>query len=107
MTQRWRIKKGDMVAIRTGRDKNKVGEVIQVLRQEDRVVVKGINMVKRHTRPSATSPGGIIEKEHSLHVSNVGLLDPTTKKPTRVGVKTLENGSKVRYAKASGQQIDG
>ena len=107
MALRFRIKKGDTVIVRTGRDKNKVGEILEVLRSENRVVVKGVRVVKRHTRPTQTTPGGIIEKEASIHISNVGLLDPETRKPTRVGVKILENGRKVRYAKASGQQIDG
>ena len=107
MAQRWRIKKGDRVIIRAGRDKAKTGEVLEVLRDENRVVVKGVNVVTRHTRPTPSQPGGLVTKEKSIHVSNVGLIDPQTQKPTRVGVKILENGQKVRYAKASGQQIDG
>lgn len=107
MSQRWRIKKGDRVVVRTGRDKNKVGEVLKVLRDDNAVVVAGVNVMTRHMRPSASNPGGRITKEHPINVSNVGLMDPETGKATRVGVKTLENGRKVRYSKASGKQIDG
>lgn len=103
--RRWRIKKGDQVVVRTGREKGKSGEVIEVLRDKDRVVVKGVNVVKRHTRPTPENAGGIVEKEASLHVSNVGLMDPETQKPTRVGVKILEDGKKVRVAKRSGKEI--
>ncbi len=105
MADRWRIKKGDKVIVRTGRDKGKVGEVLQVLREERRVVVKGVNVVKRHTRPTQTQAGGIIQKELAIHVSNVAHLDPENGKATRVGVKFLESGEKVRYAKVSGKLI--
>lgn len=107
MAERWRIKKGDMIYMRVGRDKGRTGEVLTVLRDERRVVVKGINVVKRHTKATAENPGGIVEKELSVHVSNVSLMDPETSKPTRVGVKSLEDGKKVRIAKVSGKQIDG
>ena len=103
--RRWRIKKGDQVVVRTGREKGKSGEVIEVLRDKDRVVVKSVNVVKRHTRPTPENAGGIVEKEASLHVSNVGLMDPETQKPTRVGAKFLEDGKKVRVAKRSGKEI--
>ena len=101
-----KIKKGDKVVIITGRDKGKTGEVKQVLPAENRVVVDGVNMVKRHTSTSAGNAGGIVEKEASIHVSNVAYVDPKTDKPTRVGYKTLEDGRKVRFAKRSGEIID-
>ncbi|HVM78885.1 MAG TPA: 50S ribosomal protein L24 [Stellaceae bacterium] len=101
-----KIKKGDKVVVITGRDKGKVGEVKKVLPAENRVIVDGVNMIKRHTRPSAGDPGGIVEKEASIHVSNVAYVDPKTDKPTRIGYKTLEDGRKVRYAKRSGEVID-
>ena len=101
-----KIKKGDKVVVITGRDKGKTGEVKKVLPSENRVVVDGVNMVKRHTAPSAGNAGGIVEKEASIHVSNVAYVDPKTDKPTRVGYKTLEDGRKVRFAKRSGEIID-
>jgi large subunit ribosomal protein L24 len=101
-----KIKKGDKVVVITGRDKGKTGEVKKVLPAENRVVVDGVNMVKRHTAPSAGNAGGIVEKEASIHVSNVAYIDPKTDKPTRVGYKTLEDGRKVRFAKRSGEIID-
>ncbi len=101
-----RIKKGDEVAVITGRDKGKKGSVLKVLRTEGRVLVQGVNMVKRHTRPSAQGAGGIIEKEAPLHVSNVAIVDPKTNEPTRVGYRFLDDGRKVRFAKRSGEIID-
>ena len=101
-----KIKKGDKVVVITGRDKGKVGEVKKVMPTESRVIVDGVNMIKRHTRPSAGDPGGIVEKEASIHVSNVAYVDPKTDKPTRIGYKTLEDGRKVRFAKRSGEVID-
>jgi large subunit ribosomal protein L24 len=105
-TDRWRLKKGDLVCVTTGKDKGKRGEILKVLREERRVVVQGINVVKKHVKASMNNAGGIVEKELSVHASNVALIDPKTDKPTRVGVKTLEDGRKVRYAKASGEVID-
>jgi large subunit ribosomal protein L24 len=101
-----KIKKGDKVVVITGRDKGKTGEVKQVMPAENRVIVDGVNMVKRHTSPSAGNAGGIVEKEASIHISNIAYVDPKTDKPTRVGYKTLEDGRKVRYAKRSGEIID-
>jgi large subunit ribosomal protein L24 len=101
-----KIRKGDRVIVLTGRDKGKIGEVLRVLTVEDRVVVNGVNRVKRHTRPSAADPGGIVEKEAPIHVSNVAHVDPKTEKPTRVGFRMLEGTRKVRFAKASGEVID-
>jgi large subunit ribosomal protein L24 len=101
-----KIKKGDKVVVLAGRDKGKTGEVTKVNPAEDRVFVSGLNVVKRHTRPTQADPGGIKEKEASIHVSNVAVADPKTGEPTRVGFKTLENGRKVRFAKSSGEVID-
>jgi large subunit ribosomal protein L24 len=101
-----KIKKGDKVVILTGKDKGKTGEVTQVLPKEDRVVVAGVNTVKRHQRPTQTTPGGIEEKDAPIHVSNVALADPKTGEPTRVGFK-VEGDKKVRIAKKSGEVIDG
>jgi len=101
-----KIKKGDRVAVLTGRDKGKRGEVLKVLRADNRVLVQGVNMVKRHTRPSQSGSGGIIEKEAPVHVSNVAHLDPKDDKPARVGFKILEGGRKVRFSKRSGEIID-
>ncbi|MFD2715959.1 50S ribosomal protein L24 [Tistrella mobilis] len=101
-----KIKKGDNVVVLTGRDKGKAGTVAQVLPKENRVVVQGVNLVKRHTAPKPGNPGGIVEKEASLHLSNVAIADPKDGKPTRVGFTTLEDGRKVRVAKRSGEQID-
>ncbi|EDP62446.1 ribosomal protein L24 [alpha proteobacterium BAL199] len=101
-----RVKKGDRVVVTTGRDKGKTGEVLSVLPKEDRVVVQGVNMIKRHTRASQTQAGGIIEREAAMHLSNVMLADPKTGEPTRVGFKVLDDGRKVRVAKRSGEVID-
>ena len=101
-----KIKKGDRVVVITGRDKGKRGEVVRVLPDADRVVVSGVNIVKRHTRPTPASAGGIVEKEATIHVSNVQHIDPKTDKPTRVGFKTLEDGRKIRVARPSGEAID-
>jgi large subunit ribosomal protein L24 len=101
-----KIKKGDRVVVLTGRDKGKRGEVLKVMPAESRVLVQGVNIVKRHTRPSMQSQGGIVEKEAPIHASNVAHIDPKTDKPTRVGFKNLDDGRKVRFAKASGEVID-
>lgn len=101
-----KIKKGDYVVVLTGKDKGKKGEVVRAIPSADRVVVQGVNMVKRHTRPTQMSGGGIVEKEASIHVSNVAHVDPKDGKPTRVGFKTLEDGRKVRVAKLSGEVLD-
>jgi len=101
-----KIKKGDQVIVLTGKDKGKKGEVTSVVTQDNRVVVQGVNVVTRHTRPSMNSQGGLVKKEAPIHVSNVALIDPKSDKPTRVGFKTLEDGTKVRVARASGEQID-
>ncbi|WP_366657316.1 50S ribosomal protein L24 [Fodinicurvata sp. EGI_FJ10296] len=103
---KFKIKKGDKVVVLAGRDKGKRGDVLKVLPKDERLVVQGVNMVKRHTRPSPSSQGGIVEKEATIHVSNVAHIDPKTDQPTRVGYKTLEDGRKVRFAKVSGEMID-
>jgi large subunit ribosomal protein L24 len=105
-----KIKKGDTVVVITGRDKGRSGEVIEMRRDEGRVLVRGVNMVKRHQRQTAQQEGGIISKEASIHLSNVALADPKDGKPTRVGFKLVGKGDdrkKVRVAKRSGVEIDG
>jgi large subunit ribosomal protein L24 len=94
------------VVVTTGRDRGRQGEVLRVLRKEDRLVVQGVNVVKRHQRPSAGHPGGIVDKEAPIHISNVAHIDPDSGKPTRVGYKILDDGRKVRFAKRSGEIID-
>ncbi len=101
-----KIKKGDKVVVISGRDKGKSGEVLRVLVEENRALVQGVNMVKRHTRPRPGEPGGIVEKEAAIHVSNIAHVDPKSQKPTRVGFKILEDGRKVRFAKRSGEVLD-
>jgi large subunit ribosomal protein L24 len=102
-----KIKKDDEVIVLTGRDKGKRGKVVRVITGDNRVIVQGVNMVKRHQRADQTNPqGGIVEKEATIHVSNVAHVDPKTGDATRVGVKVLEDGRKVRFAKRSGEVID-
>ena len=101
-----RIKKGDTVLINSGREKGKQGTVLKVLRKEGRVLVQGINMVKRHTRPSQATAGGILEKEAPVHVSNVAFVDPKEGGATKLGVKILKDGRKVRIARRSGEVVD-
>ena len=102
-----KIKKGDKVVVITGRDKGRSGEVVRVMPAEERAIVRGVNMVKRHQRQTMQTEGGIINKEASVHLSNLALSDPKDGKPTRVGFKVLEDGRKVRFAKRSGDLIDG
>jgi large subunit ribosomal protein L24 len=102
-----KIKKGDKVVVLTGRDKGKTGEVIQVMPREERALVRGVNLVKRHQRQSMNQEGGIISKELPVQLSNLAYADPKDGKPTRVGFKTLDDGRKVRFAKRSGDLIDG
>ena len=103
MARKFKIKKGDKVVAITGKDKGKTGEVLRVLRKDDRVLVQGLNMVKRHQRPTQASPGGIMEK---VHISNVALVDPKSSEATRVGYKVIEGDRKVRVARRSGEMID-
>ncbi len=102
-----KIRKGDKVVVLTGRDKGRSGEVIEVRPDENRAVVRGINMVKRHQRQTAQQEGGIISKELAVHLSNIALADPKDGKPTRVGFKIQPDGKKIRIAKRSGAEIDG
>lgn len=101
-----KIKKGDKVVVLAGKDKGKTGEVLQVLPKESRAVVQGINVVKRHQRPTQTNQGGIVEKEAALAISNIAIADPKDGKATRVGIKEVD-GKKVRFAKRSGEVIEG
>ena len=100
-----RVKKGDRVVVVTGRDKGKTGEVIEVLPKQDRVKVRGVNMIKRHQRQTQTQSAGIIEREASVHLSNVMHVDPKSGEPTRVRFE-MRDGTKVRVAKRSGEAID-
>ncbi|WP_227872150.1 50S ribosomal protein L24 [Paenibacillus albus] len=101
------VKKDDTVMVITGKDKGKKGRVIAAYPRQNRVLVEGVNMVKKHTRPSQVNPqGGIIEQEAAIHVSNVMHIDPKSGKVTRIGYKVLDNGKKVRIAKKSGEVID-
>ena len=102
-----KIKKGDRVIVTAGRDKGKRGEVRQVMPENGRAIVAGVNLVRRHTRQTAQTEGGIISKESAIHLSNLAILDPKTGKPTRVGFKVLDDGRKVRVARGSGDLIDG
>ena len=100
------IKKGDIVFVNTGDEKGKSGRVLRVLVKEQRAVVEGVNMVSKHTKPSAKNPqGGIEKKEAPIHISNLNVIDPKSGKPTRIGRKLDENGSLVRYSKKSGEEI--
>jgi len=102
-----KLKKGDRVVVLAGRDKGKVGEILQVMPKDDRAVVSGINMVIRHTRQTQTQQGGRLSKEATIGLSNIALVDPQEGGPTRVGFRFLEDGTKVRFAKKSGEVIDG
>ena len=101
-----KYRKGDTVIVMTGRDKGKQGEILRVLPAAQRVYVRGVNIVKRHTRPTQTQTGGIVEKEAPIHMSNLAHIDPKTDEPTRIGFKFMEDKTKVRYAKRSGEIID-
>ena len=102
-----KFKKGDKVVVMTGRDKGRSGSILKMMRDEDRAIVQGVNMVKRHQKQTQTDEGGIISKEAAIHLSNLMHEDPTDGKPTRVGFKILNDGRKVRFAKRSGEVIDG
>ena len=101
-----KIKKGDTVIVLTGRDRGRSGEVLKVLPEANRVLVDGVNMVKKHRKASPTSQGGIESMAAPMHISNVAHKDPKSGKATRIGFKFLEDGRKVRFAKASGEVID-
>ncbi|MFQ5625715.1 MAG: 50S ribosomal protein L24 [Methyloligellaceae bacterium] len=102
-----KIKKGDYVMLRAGKDKGKSGEVLKVMPDENRALVQGVNIIKRHQRQTPQQDGGIVSREASVHISNLALEDPKDGKPTRVGFKTLKDGRKVRFARRSGEVIDG
>ena len=102
-----KIKKGDHVVVITGKDKGKKGEVLKMLPSENRAIVKGVSLIRRHQRQTAAQEGGIITKEAPIHISNLALEDPKDGKPTRVGYKFLKDGRKVRFARRSGEVIDG
>jgi len=105
MATKLKIKKGDKVVVITGRDKGKTGEVLKVLREENRLLVQGVHMVKRHQRQTMQVQGGIIEKEAPIHVSNVAHIDPKTQKPTRIGYR-MDGERKIRVARRSGEAIE-
>ncbi len=106
MARKFRIRRGDEVIVTTGKDRGKRGEVLRVLRDRDRVVVRGVNMIKRHTKASRDATGGIISREAAIHISNVAHVDPGSGLPTRIGYRFLEDGRKVRFSKRSGEVID-
>ena len=106
MTLKFKVRKGDRVAILSGKDKGKTGEILKMIPDVRRAIVQGVNMVKRHTAPSQAGAGGVVEKEASIHVSNISLIDPKDDRATRVGFKNLKDGRKIRYAKKSGEVID-
>ena len=103
-----KVRKNDTVEVISGKDKGKRGRVIEVLPKLSRVRVEGVNKIKRHTKPNPQKnvKGGIVERENPLHVSNVALIDPKSDKPTRVGMKVMDDGTRVRIAKRSGLQLD-
>ncbi len=105
-----KIKKGDKVFVMSGKDKGKEGDVLKVIKvaeSQDKALVQGINLVKRHRKPSQENAGGIVSEERPIQISNLMIVDPKTKKPTRVGFKLDKKGNKVRFAKKSGEIIDG
>ena len=102
-----KLKKGDQVIVMTGRDKGAKGEILKIMQKTGRAVVSGVNMVKKHRKPTQLNPqGGIENIEASIHLSNLALVDPKTEKPTRIGYQTLKDGKKVRYAKVSGETLN-
>ena len=107
MAVKFKIRKGDRVVVTTGRDRGKSGQVLAVIPDENRAVVQGVNIARRHQRQTAAQEGGIIAKEMPIHISNIALADPKTGKATRVGYKFLKDGKKVRVAKRSGEEING
>lgn len=102
-----KLKKGDRVIVLAGKDRGVEGDILAVHPQEDKVTVSGVNMIRRHQKQTPQSEGGIISREAKLDISNVALKDPSTGKPTRVGFKIQDDGKKVRFAKSSGEVIDG
>ena len=107
MALKLKIRKGDKVVVRTGRDKGKVGEVLRVYPEHNRALVQGVNVVRKHQKQTAGQEGGIVSKEMPIHISNIALRDPKDGKATKVGYKVLKDGKKVRFARNSGEVIDG
>ena len=102
------VRKNDMVIVRAGKDRGKRGRVLRVIAEKNRVVIEGVNLIKRHTRPNPQKniKGGIVEREAPIHASNVMLLDPESNEPTRIGSKTLADGRRVRISRKSGATVD-
>ena len=107
MVVKLKIRKGDKVVVRTGRDKGKVGEVLRVFPEDNRALVQGVNVVRKHQKQTPGQEGGIVSKEMPIHISNIALRDPKDGKATKVGYKVLKDGKKVRFARNSGEVIDG
>ena len=106
MQKKLHIKKGDTVVVISGNSKGQSGKVLEVVREDERAIVEGVNLVSKHTKPNAKSPqGGIIKQEATIHVSNLMLKDPKTGKPTRIGRRLDKKGKLVRYSKKSGEEI--
>lgn len=106
MSKKFRIKKGDTVIVTTGKSKGRSGEVLRVLTSTDSLLIKEVNMVRRHQKQTASAAGGIVEKEAPVHISNVAIMDPKLSVATRVGFKVMADGKKVRFAKKSGEVLD-
>ena len=107
MAVKVKVKKGDRVVILAGKDKGKLGEILKVMPRENKAIVQGVNVVRKHQKQTQTQEGGIISKEAPIHISNIALQDPQDGKATKIGMKILNDGRKVRYAKRSGEEIDG
>ena len=105
--QKIKLRKGDTVIVITGKDKGRKGDILKIMPAENRALVQGINKVKRHQRQSASEQGGIVEKEAPVHISNLAIADPKDGAPSKIGFKILNDGRKVRFAKRSGEEIDG
>ncbi len=106
MKGKLKLKKGDKIVVVAGKSKGTVGEILKIFPRESRALVRGVNIVKRHTKPTQNSAGGIIEKENSIDVSNIAFYDEKKEKPTRLGFKILDDGRKVRFSKLSGEIVD-
>ena len=106
MNIKQKLRKGDKVIVTTGKSKGTVGEILKVLPEERRALVRGVNIVKRHTKPTQNSAGGIIEKEGTINISNIAFYDEKNKRATKIGYKVLEDGRKVRFSKLTGEVID-
>ena len=106
MNKKFHIKKGDFVKVISGESRGKEGKILEIIVKKNRAIVEGVNMIKKHTKPNTAYPeGGIIEQEASVHISNLMLIDPVSKKPTKIGRKIDEKGKLVRYSKKSGEEI--